>query len=65
VLKQDPEFTNRDAVYFYLAEALLKANQKTEALPYYERLIEEFQQSEYLADATRRIAELKTPAAQS
>ena len=51
VLKQDPEFTNRDAVYFYLGEALVKGNQKAEALPYYEKLIEEFQQSEYLADA--------------
>lgn len=62
VLKQDPEFTNRDAVYFYLGEALVKGNQKAEALPYYEKLIEEFQQSEYLADANKRIAELKPEA---
>jgi outer membrane assembly lipoprotein YfiO len=59
LLKEDPEFTNRDAVYFYLAEALFRANQLAEALPYYEKLVEEFQQSEYLADATKRIAELK------
>ena len=59
LLKQDPEFTNRDAVYFYLAESLVKANQKAEALPYYQKLIEEFQQSEYLANANKRIAELK------
>ena len=59
LLKQDPEFTNRDAVYFYLGEALVKANQKAEALPYFEKLVEEFQQSEYLADANKRIAELK------
>lgn len=65
LLKQDPEFTNRDAVYFYLAEALLKANQKAEALPYYQKLIEEFQQSEYLTDANKRIAELKAPEAKS
>ena len=62
VLKQDPEFTNRDAVYFYLGEALVKANQKAEALPYYQKLIEEFQQSEYLADANKRIAQLKPEA---
>jgi outer membrane protein assembly factor BamD len=61
LLKQDPEFTNRDAVYFYLAESLVKANQKAEALPYYQKLIEEFQQSEYLANANKRIAELKAP----
>ena len=59
LLKTDPGFTNRDAVYFYLGEALVRTNQKAEALPYYERLIQEFQQSEYLPDATKRIAELK------
>jgi outer membrane protein assembly factor BamD len=59
LLMDDPEFTNRDAVYFYLAEALFKANQRAEALPYYEKLVEEFQQSEFLTDATKRIAELK------
>jgi outer membrane protein assembly factor BamD len=65
VLQQDPEFTNRDAVYFYLGEALVKGNQRAEALPYYEKLIEEFQQSEYLEDATKRVAELKAPEAKS
>ena len=60
VLKQDPEFTNRDAVYFYLGEALFRANQRAEALPYFERLVDEFQQSEFLVDANKRIAELKT-----
>ena len=62
LLKQDPEFTNRDAVYFYLGESLVRGNQKAqkaEALPYYEKLVEEFQMSEYLADANKRIAELK------
>jgi len=59
LLKQDPTFTGRDAVYFYLAESLLKAKQRAAALPYYEKLVEEFQQSEYLMDAKRRIAELK------
>ncbi|MSO46323.1 MAG: outer membrane protein assembly factor BamD [Acidobacteria bacterium] len=65
LLQRDPEFTNRDAVYFYLAEALIKANQRAQALPYYQKLIEEFQQSEYLTDANKRIAELKPPEAKS
>jgi outer membrane protein assembly factor BamD len=65
LLKQDPEFTSRDAVYFYLAEALVKGNRKGEALPYYQKLIEEFQQSAYLTDANKRIAELKPPDAKS
>ena len=61
LLKADPEYTARDAVYFYLAESLFRSNQKAEALPYYEKLVEEFQQSEYLIDATKRISELKAP----
>jgi outer membrane protein assembly factor BamD len=59
LLERDPEFTNRDAVYFHLAESLFRANQKAEALPYYERIVEEFKESEYLIDARRRIEELK------
>ncbi len=31
VLKEDPEFTGRDAIYFHLAEALLKAQRPAEA----------------------------------
>ena len=62
VLKQDPAFTGRDAVYFYLAESLLKAKQQAAALPYYEKLVEEFQQSGYLSDAKKRIAALKAQA---
>ena len=33
----------------------------SEALPYYERLVKEFEKSEYLAAAQKRIAELKNP----
>jgi outer membrane protein assembly factor BamD len=59
VLKQDPEFSGRDAVYFHLAESYVKIRREAEALPYYERLVEEFEQSEYLADAKKRVAEVK------
>jgi outer membrane protein assembly factor BamD len=72
VLKTDPAYTNRDAVYYHLAESLYRqsvqfekeqlktaAEYKAEALPYYERLVKEFEKSEYLADAHKRIAELK------
>ena len=57
LLKNDPEYTGRDAVYFHLAEALLRTDKKAEALPYYERVVKEFEQSEYLdrgAKAARR-----------
>jgi len=62
LLKEDPEYTGRDAVYYYLGESLLKMRQNAEALPYYEKLVQEFQQSEHLQDAQKRIAELKAQA---
>jgi outer membrane protein assembly factor BamD len=59
LLKQDPDYTGRDAVYFYLGESLVKIKREAEALPYYEKLVNEFEKSEYLDDARKRIAELK------
>lgn len=61
VLKTDPEYSGRDAVYYHLAEALRQTNEKAEALPYYERLLKEFEKSEHLEDARKRVAELKSP----
>jgi outer membrane protein assembly factor BamD len=62
LLKQDPGFTNRDAVYFYLGEALMKVNQGAEAIPYFDRLVKEFDASEFLEKAKQRIAEYKPSA---
>lgn len=59
VLNTDPEFTRRDAVYYHLAESLLRVERPAEALPYYERLVAEFVQSAHLADAQKRISEIK------
>jgi outer membrane protein assembly factor BamD len=59
VLKEDPEYTGRDAVYFYLAQSLVRSDKKAEAIPYLERLLAEFDQSEYLGDARERLQELK------
>lgn len=64
LLKSDPEYTRKDAVYFYLAEALEKSDTKAgkaEALPYYERLVKEYEKSEHLEEAKRRIERLKAP----
>jgi outer membrane protein assembly factor BamD len=62
LLKQDPEYTGRDGAYFFLAESLTRVNRQAEALPYYEKLLEEFEVSEHLEDARKRIAELKAKA---
>ncbi|OFW07769.1 MAG: hypothetical protein A3H96_17635 [Acidobacteria bacterium RIFCSPLOWO2_02_FULL_67_36] len=59
ILKEDPEYTNRDGVYYYLAQSLLKVQRPAEALPYLERLIAEFQVSEYLPDAEKQVASIK------
>jgi outer membrane protein assembly factor BamD len=59
VLKDDPEYSHRDAAYFYLGESLVKSKREAEALPYFERLITEFEKSEYLIEAQKRITELK------
>ena len=60
VLKTDPAYTGRDAVYYHLAESLYRQDKKPEALPYYERLLKEFEKSEYLEAAQKRVVELKT-----
>jgi outer membrane protein assembly factor BamD len=62
LLKEDPEYSGRDAVFYHLAEALARTKKEAEALPYFEKLVQEFEQSEYLLLAQKRIAELKTQA---
>ena len=61
VLKEDPDYTNRDSVYFYLAESLIRmrAGLEAEALPLLEKLVREFEKSEHLQEAQKRITELK------
>lgn len=59
LLETDPEFSRRDAVYYYLAESLTRMGREKDALPYLERLIDEFEQSEYLDDAHERLTQLK------
>ena len=59
VLKEDPGYTGRDAVYFYLAESLARTDKTAEAIPYFERILSEFDMSEFLEDAKTRLQELK------
>ena len=59
VLREDPEYSKRDAVYFYLAESLAKSSKPAEAVPYFERVLAEFEQSEHTEDAKKRLSELK------
>lgn len=59
VLRDDPGYSGRDALYYHLAESLRLSSKEAEALPLYERLLKEFDQSEYLDDARLRIEQLK------
>src|SRR5512132_885078 len=59
ILKNDPEYSRRDAVYFYLAQALIMMKHPAEALPYLDRLVAEFESSEHLAEARKLADTLK------
>ena len=59
ILRDDPGYSARDGVYFYLAESLTKTDKKAEALPYLDRLLKEFDKSEYIEDARKQLAELQ------
>ncbi len=69
ILKEDPQYTFRDAVYYYLAESYIKVSLTAlgpgkdalvkDAVSYYEKLIAEFTNSDYLERAQRRLKELK------
>ena len=59
LLKSDPGFTYRDGAYYYLAESLLKVKLDAEALPLLEKLVAEFEQSEFLEKGKLRLDELK------
>ena len=58
VLREDPGYPERDAVYYYLAESLIRTDKKAEAVPYYDRLVKEFERSEYLDDARKKLEAL-------
>lgn len=59
ILKADPQFSGRDGVYFYLAQALVKMNRPAEALPQLQKLVDEFEQSQYLLEGQKLMAEVK------
>jgi outer membrane protein assembly factor BamD len=58
LLAQDPLYSQRDAVYYYLGESLVKSERAAEAIPYFDRLVREFEVSEYLARARTRLETL-------
>jgi outer membrane protein assembly factor BamD len=59
LLDRDPQFTHRDSALFYLADSFDKVGRPAEALPYYDRLIKEFERSEFLDKAQLRATEIR------
>jgi outer membrane protein assembly factor BamD (BamD/ComL family) len=61
VLKDDPEFSGRDKVYFYLADSIVQSdNRRTaEAMPYFQKVLDEFKTGEYVEKTQQRLQELK------
>jgi outer membrane protein assembly factor BamD len=51
LLKADAEYPMRDAVYYHLGDSLVKMGRRAEAVPYFDRLVKEFEKSDYLAKA--------------
>jgi len=58
ILTSDPQYSRMDAVYYYLAESYYRANEKVQALPWYQTLVEKFADSQYLERTKLRVAEL-------
>jgi outer membrane protein assembly factor BamD len=59
LIEKDPQFSKRDAALFYLADSFDKGGRPAEALPYFDRLIKEFERSEYLAKAQARATAIR------
>lgn len=62
ILKEHPAFTGRDEVYFHLADSFQNSERGEEALEMYERLIEEFPESEFAVEASEDLAALRLSA---
>jgi outer membrane protein assembly factor BamD len=59
VLKENPTYTNRDALYYHLADTYVMMGAAPEALPLLERLTKEFEKSQYLLRGQRLMASIK------
>ncbi len=63
VLKANPEYGTRDALYYYLADTYVKINLPAEALPLLDKLTKEFEKSDFLDRASKLVADIQSGAA--
>jgi len=59
VLKDNPTYTRRDALYYYLADCFIHVGLTPEAPPLLDRIAKEFEKSEFLPKATQMLADIK------
>ncbi len=59
VLKENPEYTKRDALYYHLADTYVKMGAAPEAIPLLDRLSKEFEKSQYLLPGEKLMASIK------
>jgi len=60
VLKEYPDSAWQDQVYYYLGEALWRLGNHNEAAIYFRKLVEEYPNNQWVAEAKERLASLKT-----
>jgi outer membrane protein assembly factor BamD len=59
ILKEDPEYSGMDGVYFYMAECFARADNKAEAIPLFDRVVNEYKTSDHFEKAQKRLKELQ------
>lgn len=59
LLKDDPGFSKKDEVYYYMGDAMMRGGASAQALPYLEKLVTEYPKSKYLKKANRLLALIK------
>ncbi len=59
LINDDPDYSKRDQVYFYTAEACMKLGLKPQAQQYYEKLLAEYPKSKMVRTAKKRLATIK------
>ena len=60
VLSDDPGYSQREALYFFLGDSYRMTGRGSEALPLLERLVEEFPETQYLKTATEALTAART-----
>ncbi len=63
IIEEDPGYGDRDEVYFYLGASHRGAGSSSKALQLFERLLEEFPESEFVEQVNRALPELRAEAA--